>query len=143
MFLRNKLGARFHHLARNQRGLRLLAACLPGEYHEVGLLLFGLAALDRDYRVVLLGPNTPLSELPPVVERVAIQAVVLSGSANVFPSTVEEELPRLCRSLAVPVFIGGQITARHAGAITDAGAIPLGGDLNLALQRIDATMNHH
>lgn len=142
MFLRNKLGARFHHLGRNQLGPKLLAACLPGEYHEVGLLLFGLAALDWDYRVVLLGPNTPLSELPPVVERAAIEAVVLSGSAEAIPTTVEQELPRLCRSLAIPVFIGGQITNRYADAIADAGAIPLGDELTLALRRIDATLNH-
>ena len=141
VFLRNKLGARFHHLGRNRRGPKLLAACLPGEHHEVGLLLFALAALDWDYRVVLLGPNTPLEELSPVVERAAIQAVVLSGSAEVAPMTVEEELPRLCRSLAIPVFIGGQITGRYPDAVTDAGAIPLGEDLNLALHRIDATLN--
>ena len=141
MFLRNKLGARFHHLGRNPLGPKLLAACLPGEYHEVGLLLFALAALDRDYRVVLLGPNTPLAELPPVVERAAIQAVVLSGSTEVGPKTVADELSRLCRSLAIPVFVGGQIADRHADAIAAAGAITLGDDLNAALHRIGATLS--
>lgn len=141
MFLRNKLGARFHHLGRNRQGSKLLAACLPGEHHEVGLLLFALAALDRDYRVVVLGPNTPLAELSPVVERAAIQAVVLSGSAEIAPMMVEEELPRLCSSLTIPVFIGGQITNRYPDTITDAGAILLGEDMNLALRRIDATLN--
>ena len=53
MFLRNELGARFHHLNRDRRGPRLLAACLPGEHHEVGLLLFTLAALDRDVDQIL------------------------------------------------------------------------------------------
>ena len=38
-YLRNKLGARFHHRQRNAGGPRLLMACLPGERHEVGLLL--------------------------------------------------------------------------------------------------------
>lgn len=142
MFLRNKLGARFHHLARNPLGPKLLAACLPGEHHEVGLLLFALAALDRNYRVVLLGPNTPLAELPPVVERAAIQAVVLSGSTEVGPKMVEDDLPRLCRSLAIPVFVGGQIAGRHADALAGAGAITLGEDLNAALRRIDAALNH-
>ena len=93
VFLRNKLGARFHHLSRNRQGPKLLAACLPGEQHEVGLLLFALAALDRDYQVLLLGPNTPLLELPPVVERVAVQAIVLSGSADIAATVVEQELP--------------------------------------------------
>jgi len=66
---------------------------------------------------------------------------VLSGSAEAIPTTVEQELPRLCRSLAIPVFIGGQITNRYADAIADAGAIPLGDELTHALRRIDATLN--
>ncbi|WP_455375931.1 MerR family transcriptional regulator, partial [Kaarinaea lacus] len=42
-YLRNKLGARFHHHAANQDGPLLVAACLPGEHHEVGLMLFCLS----------------------------------------------------------------------------------------------------
>jgi len=140
VFLRNKLGARFHHLSRNRQGPKLLTACLPGEQHEVGLLLFALAALDWNYRVVLLGPNTPLAELPPVVERTAIQAIVLSGSVAITTAAFEEELPQLCRAVALPVFVGGQVTNRYADAITTAGAILLGDDLSLALHRIDATL---
>jgi len=140
VFLRNKLGARFHHLNPNRWGTRLLAACLPGEQHEVGLLLFALAALDRDYRVLLLGPNTPLRELPPVVGRTAIQAIVLSGSTEIAATVIEQDLPLLCREVATPVFVGGRVIGRHRDAITAAGAIPLGEDLNAALLGIDATL---
>ena len=140
MFLRNELGARFHHLNRDRRGPRLLAACLPGEHHEVGLLLFALVALDRDYGVVLLGPNIPLSELPPVVEQAVIQAVVLSGSAEIPRTVIEQDLSSLCRAVAPPVFVGGQITRHHAETIHAAGAIPLGDDLNAALRGIGATL---
>jgi MerR family transcriptional regulator, light-induced transcriptional regulator len=140
VFLRNKLGARFHHLSRNRQGPKLLAACVSGEQHDVGLLLFALAALDWDYRVVLLGPNTPLLELPSVVERAAIQAIVLSGSADIAVSVIEEELPSLCRKVATPVFIGGRVIQRYPDAIHAAGAIPLGDDLNLALRGIDAKL---
>lgn len=140
VFLRNELGARFHHLNHDRRGPRLLAACLPGEHHEVGLLLFALAALDRDYGVVLLGPNIPLSELPPVVERAAIQAIVLSGSADTPMTVIERDLPSLCRAVASPVFVGGQITRRHVETLSAIGAIPLGDDLNAALRGIDATL---
>lgn len=142
VFLRNRLGARFHHLSRNRRGPKLLAACLPGEQHEVGLLLFALAALDRDYQVVLLGANTPLAELPPVVEQAAIQAIVLSGSAEAAAAAVEDDLPQLRRAVTVPVFVGGRIADRHPDAIVAAGAIPLGEDLNPALRRIAATLVH-
>jgi DNA-binding transcriptional MerR regulator len=48
-YLRNKLGARFHHRSRSSRGPRLLMACLPGDRHETGLLLFALTASDSGY----------------------------------------------------------------------------------------------
>lgn len=140
VFLRNKLGARFHHLSRGRQGPKLLAACLPGEQHEVGLLLFALAALDWNYRVVLLGPNTPLEELPPVAARAATQAIVLSGSAEVPATVIEHDLPQLCRAVSMPVFVGGRVADRHSAAIAAAGAIPLGDDLNLALRGIDSTL---
>ncbi len=140
VFLRNKLGARFHHLSRGQQGPKLLAACLPGEQHEVGLLLFALAALDWNYRVVLLGPNTPLGELPPVAARAATQAIVLSGSAEVAAAVIERDLPQLCRAVSIPVFVGGEVADRHPAAIRAAGALPLGDDLNLALRGIDSTL---
>ena len=139
VFLRNELGARFHHLNRDRRGPRLLAACLPGEQHEVGLLLFTLAALDRDYQVLLLGPNTPLPELPPVVKRTAIHAIVLAGSAD-GAATALQQLPALCQAVALPVFVGGRIVSADRQAITAAGAIPLDDELNAALRGIDAIL---
>ena len=140
VFLRNKLGARFHHLNRDRRGPTLLAACLPGEQHEVGLLLFALAALDRDYRLVLLGPNTPLGELPPVIERAAIQAIVLAGSPEVAAPVIEEQLPWLCQTVRLPVFVGGRVVSAYRSTLIAAGAIPLDDDLNVALRGIDATL---
>lgn len=141
VFLRNKLGARFHHLNRAPQGPKLLAACLPDEQHEVGLLLFALAALDRDYSIVLLGSNTPLAELPAVVARAAVQAIVLAGSANTV--TITEELQLLCQAIKIPVFIGGQVASRQTDVIHAAGAIPLEEDLGLALRQIDRMLVRH
>jgi len=140
VFLRNKLGARFHHHSRDLRGPGLLAACLPGEQHEVGILLFALAAADRDYRLILLGANTPLAELPPVVERGACQGIVLSGSAEVPEPVIQEELPRLLQQIKVPVFIGGRVTARYAEALASTRAITLSDDFTLALRKVDAVL---
>ncbi len=140
VFLRNKLGARFHHHSRDPTGPGLLAACLPGEQHEVGILLFALAAADRNYRSILLGANTPLAELPPVVERAACQGIVLSGSAEVPEPVIQEELPRLLHQVEVPVFVGGQVTARQAVALASTRAITLGDDFTLALRKVDSVL---
>jgi len=137
VFMRNKLGARFHHHSRDAHGPKLLAACLPGEQHEVGILLFALAALDYGYRVVLLGANTPLTALPGVVEQTACHAVVLSGSQRTCSTLVEKELPEFVKQIQTPVFIGGQVTACYAQTLEASGAIALGGDFGLALRAID------
>ncbi|NIO40183.1 MAG: MerR family transcriptional regulator, partial [Burkholderiales bacterium] len=37
-YMRNKLGARFHHRTRHSAGPLLVTACIEGERHEIGLL---------------------------------------------------------------------------------------------------------
>jgi DNA-binding transcriptional MerR regulator len=54
-YLRNKLGARFHHRVRAGKGPKLLLSCLPGDRHETGLLLFALTANAAGYQPILLG----------------------------------------------------------------------------------------
>ena len=78
-YLRNKLGARFHHRPQTQTGPRLMLACLPGDLHEIGLLLFALEACDHGFQTVLLGANMPLDELPAAVNKTKSEALVLSG----------------------------------------------------------------
>jgi DNA-binding transcriptional MerR regulator/methylmalonyl-CoA mutase cobalamin-binding subunit len=135
-YLRNKLGARFHHRARATRGPRLLTACWPGEMHEVGLLLFALAASDAGFRVILLGANMPLEDLPHAVQRSGADAVVLSGTGKPSTETLNRGLPALVRALRVPVFCGGLTAARSHEQIVLAGALPLGEVLADGLARI-------
>lgn len=141
VFLRNKLGARFHHRSRDLRGTKLLAACMPGEQHEVGILLFALAAVDRDYRIVLLGANTPLVELPGVVERADCRAIVLAGSAETPAIAIRKDLPQLLQAVPVPVFIGGRVTSRYPRELATTGAVVLGDDFSVALRKIDAVLS--
>src|SRR4051812_37285814 len=44
-------------------GPRALLACPPGERHDVGLIILGLALRDRGWRVTFLGPDTPIGTL--------------------------------------------------------------------------------
>lgn len=140
VYLRNKLGARFHHRNRHLTGPKLVAACLTGEQHEVGILLFALAAADRDFRVVLLGANTPLEELPTVVERADCRAIILSGTVETPMETLRQDLARLVRAVQVPVFVGGKVSVRHPKELLSIGAVVLGDDLNMALRKIEATV---
>lgn len=135
-WLRNKLGARFHHRSRLDQGERLIAACLPGEFHEAGLLLFCLAAHERGYRPVLLGADMPLDELPRAARRSHSAAIVLSGSARALPALFGTPLKQLADEADVPVMLGGSCALLHHEAILRAGAVPMGTDIPAALQLI-------
>ncbi|MFN0303836.1 MAG: MerR family transcriptional regulator [Burkholderiales bacterium] len=140
VFLRNKLGARYHHRGTGTAGPKLLLACLPGEQHETGLLLFGLAAHDHGFRLVLLGADMPLKAVNYAARRSQSGAIILSGSADVKPAVFENDLPRLVRTADVPVFLGGPASVRYRDGIVAAGAEPLGSDVAAALRRIQVTL---
>jgi DNA-binding transcriptional MerR regulator len=141
VYLRNKLGARFHHRARIESGPLLLAACLPGEQHEIGLLLFALAAHERGYRTVLLGADMPLAELPLAARRSHSAAIVVSGSLEPAPGVLDGGLAALVAAARVPVFVGGQVSVRHRDQVVAARAVPLGVEIAPALARLAATPN--
>jgi len=135
-FLRNKLGARFHHQYRGKSGPYILLAGLPGEYHEIALLLFALSARESGYRVLSMGTNMPLNELAFVARKKNCKAIVLSGAINPSPETLSRDLPALVRESAVPVLIGGLSSVHGCDAIINAGAEVLGRDIELGLQRL-------
>lgn len=136
VYLRNKLGARFHHRSRNAQGPRLLCACLPGEQHVTGLLLFALSAVDRDFRVILLGADLPIDELLMAQKRAGADCVVLSSAIESERSMLERDLPLLVQRIGVPIVVGGPGSVRHRDEITRAGALSLGEYIHKGLDRL-------
>jgi DNA-binding transcriptional MerR regulator/methylmalonyl-CoA mutase cobalamin-binding subunit len=134
-YLRNKLGARLHHLATQRARTRLLAACLPGEHHELGLLLFCLAAANHGYGFVILGADTPLDEIAHAQQQARCAGIVLSGSVSP-TAAVLDGLRLLAERVGVPVLVGGQVAWRHEASIRATGATPLGADLPVVLRRL-------
>lgn len=139
-YLRNKLGARFHHRPRKNGGPRLLLACLPGEYHEIALLLFALAANEQGFRLLTLGADTPLQELARVAVKTKSDAIVLSGAVQPAEAVLSRELPELVEAVSIPVFVGGQASVLAADAIGKAGADALGQDMELGLKRLSTQL---
>jgi DNA-binding transcriptional MerR regulator len=136
-YLRNKLGARFHHQFAQTRGRRILGACLPNEFSEVELLLFSLKAMTQGYRPILLGPNLALDQLPLTMNRSHCEALILYGSVAPPSALLQTHLPTMVQNLGQPVFIGGSIAQTHRNEILGAGAIPLTSDLAAAVVQID------
>jgi len=134
VYLRNKLGARIHHLNQRSSGPLLILACLPGEYHEIGLLLFALATVNFGYRVLILGSNTPLEQIPKVLQQQPCAGIVLSGSARPSRGLFESELSELVKNSTVPVFIGGKTATKHQQKIEASGAVCLGESISAGLK---------
>jgi len=135
-YLRNKLGARFHHRSKSKRGARLLLSCLPGDRHETGLLLFALAANVAGYRTILLGADMPLEELPAAVRKTACEAIILSGYLMPGSELLTQALPVLNEQAGVPIFIGGQSSIKVHDVLKKSNIHVLGTDINAGLARI-------
>lgn len=138
-YLRNKLGARFHHRRPLDTGPKVLAACVPGELHEIGLLLFALAAHNAGLRVVLLGADVPFAEAAAAARRAQCDAVVLSSSIEP-DAAFFARLARLAGEVRRPVFLGGATALAHDKAIHAAGAIALGAAIDTGVERVAAEL---
>ena len=132
-WVRNRLGARFHHAYSQARGARILCACLPGSYHEIGLMLFSLSALTRGYRVLYLGANLPLDKIPAVIGRSGTRGVVLSSHEAVDASR-QKQLADLRTWIDVPVMLGGPGSDQALPVFEQAGGVRLGSRIAVALR---------
>ena len=143
VYLRNKLGARFHHQNMKNTGPKLIMACLPGEHHEFGILLFALTALSKGLQVILLGADLPVTELQQVADRTNSNGIVLSGSASLQCDHLFDQLNSLCNEVSVPVFVGGDVADTCRQHIEKAEAIPLVKDLSGALTVVTSRLKRN
>jgi len=84
----------------------------------------------------MLGRDTPLEQLPPVVERAGCAAIVLSGSTKPGRGVLGERLKALVRSVRVAVFVGGAVSISHGEQIAGAGALVLGTRIQPAVEEL-------
>ena len=142
-WLRNKLGARLHHAAGLARGRQLILCCLPGEQHEVSLLLTALGVLQLGYRVIYLGADMPLAQLLPVCRQTHAAGIILAGrglSDQARLTANLTDIAMLVRNSGVPVFVGGEYAVLMRSELRKIGAEPLGVNLALGLRAIDESL---
>ncbi len=138
-FLRNKLGARLHHEANRSRGNKILVSCLPGEYHELGILLFCIAAMGHGYQILYLGTDMPPAQLAVVAQRTDVVAILLSGTrASQWNEPLASEVEQQLVPLGIPILFGGEISAVHEAQIQALGAYALGADHASALLKMES-----
>jgi methanogenic corrinoid protein MtbC1 len=117
-------------------GPKLILACLPGEHHEIGLLLFALAASDRGFRPLLFGADMPITELVSVTKQIDIAAIIVSSSIDPNPSqeTLNNLLPNLVEAANCPVFAGGTISMLLDQRLHSMGIKTLGDDIFIGIK---------
>ncbi|MCD6020965.1 MAG: hypothetical protein K0R20_675 [Actinomycetia bacterium] len=88
-------------------GPSLLLACPPDEEHDLGLIMFGIAAWRRGWRITYLGQDTPIATIEQAVEVVKPALVVLAIAEGTLIGSHTHELRML--AARVPVAVGGGI----------------------------------
>ena len=105
-------------------GPALLLACLPGERHDLGLIVFGLLTARRGWRVTLLGADTPIDALHAGIRKVRPTLTVLVATTPSLLTTYADDLRSI--AAATPTAVAG-ITDTQA--IADVGAAALSTDI--------------
>jgi DNA-binding transcriptional MerR regulator len=81
-FASNLLRARLLGLAQGWgqgQGPGAILACLPGEHHELGLMVFGVALRRRGWRITYLGTDSPIGPVADIARSLRPAVVVLLG----------------------------------------------------------------
>jgi MerR family transcriptional regulator, light-induced transcriptional regulator len=82
-FASNLLRGRLLGLARGWgqgHGQAAVLACLPGEQHDLGLIAFGITLYRRGWRIIYLGPDTPIATIGHATDSIAPDLIVLAGT---------------------------------------------------------------
>ena len=118
-FMRRKLHALLNVYDVVSGHRTIVAACLPGEQHDVGLLILALALVRRGYRVVYLGADLPVEGLLPVVEQVRPDLVCLSAASVVTAEEVGVVAEALHALPNAPIVVAGGRGLLHVEGTPD------------------------
>jgi DNA-binding transcriptional MerR regulator len=111
-------------------------AGVPGEQHDLGLIAFGLALRSRGWRVVYLGPDSPVDTVADVSDRLKPALVVLNALSRERVGSVLAKLRPLARRHRLA--LGGAAAADEA--LEQSGILALTGDVNAEAARVTTTL---
>lgn len=106
----------------------VVCGCLPGEQHELGLLILSLRIASAGYRVAYLGRDLPLDELKEAAEQLGARAVCLSAKRAELIVANEPDLLALAQEWGteIRVHLGGAPDHTDADALREAGVFVWG-----------------
>lgn len=134
-FASNFLRGRLLGLARGWgqgAGPNAVLACAPGELHDLPLIIFGLVLAGHGWRIMYLGPDTPIPTIQELLADVEPHLVVIVATRTPRLSAAQRELTELARH--VPVALAGAGATDELARAT--GALILEGDPVSAAERV-------
>jgi MerR family transcriptional regulator, light-induced transcriptional regulator len=123
-FASNLIRGRLLGLARGWdlgSGPRAVLASPPGERHDLGLIIFGLALREHGWRITFLGADTPSDTLVDTVRGLAPEGLVFAVADPARLEGVVETVAALANA-ATTVWVGGAGAAEVEGARLLAGS---------------------
>jgi DNA-binding transcriptional MerR regulator len=92
-------------------GPRAVLACVPGEQHDLPLIVFGIALREHGWRVTFLGADVPVVTLSRTADALEPRAVVVSATRSEPLEASVRELAAAARDL--PLWIAGAGATRQ------------------------------
>ena len=80
----------------------IVAACAPGEEHEVGLLILAIFLSRRNWRVIYLGANVPIDDLVETVRHVRPDLVCISSTTELTKRDAIEAVTQVLHGVPSP-----------------------------------------
>jgi methanogenic corrinoid protein MtbC1 len=124
-FASNVLRGRLLGLARGWgagSGRRAVLACPPGERHDLGLIVFGLALRARGWRIDFLGSDTPPDSIATATNALTPALLVVSATTPDLLLPILDELAELAGHCAVAIAgAGARDVPAPGGVLTLAG----------------------
>jgi methanogenic corrinoid protein MtbC1 len=113
-------------------GRHALLAAPPGEQHDLGLVVLGLALRDRGWRVTFLGADTPIETMADTGERVAPEVIVVAAllPLAVGPRGALRALARQRRVVVSGAGIGAELADDLGGEHFAGGPLEAAGHLS-------------
>jgi DNA-binding transcriptional MerR regulator len=99
--LRARLSSMLQHASADTDSPTILAACPPGEWHELGLLMICLFLARRQHAVAYLGANLPAEDLASLSRQYSPKVILLSAQTAQTAAALGDVLRRI-QSLPPP-----------------------------------------
>lgn len=120
---------------------RLLAACPPGEFHDLALLMLAFILRWRGWEVIYLGADIPLEQLDATL-RATSPHLVLSAAQTLPGAASLVELAEFVKTQSIPLAFGGGIFNQIDGLSERVPGHFLGRDVDATPQMIEHLLTY-